>query len=153
MSSNKTRAITIVALFLVLGPFVGAVGLNAFLTLLAVIGELIRGELDNLAKLIVGGMVVGMIYSTLIAYVVGLPSALGVGAFVAWKDQRAGEISFRVAIIASLGFCVLSGLCALLVVAPDGRLPWIGALFVAHLSAALVCAWLAKKCFCGKHSD
>lgn len=151
--SKQWRFIALVVLFMLFGPLVGAVGVNAFLTLLAVIGELTRGEFGDLPRLIVGGMVVGTIYSVIIAYTIGLPSALGVGLIVAWKSRRSGEVSLRTALVASLGFWAGCALVALLIVLPDGRMDWIGAILVAHLSAAFACGWLAKKFFSFKHSD
>jgi len=151
--AKRWRLLALVALFGLLGPLAGAVGVNAFLTLLAVIAELARGEFGDLPRLVVGGMVVGTIYSAIIAYTVGLPSALGVGLFVAWKSQRSGEVALRTALVASLGFWIGCTLVALLIVPPEGRMAWIGAIFVAHLSAAFACGWLARKFFSFKHSN
>jgi len=152
-SAGIGRFIGIVGLYAVLGPLFGALGVNAFLTLLAVFGEVARGEFGDLGRLIIGGMVVGTIYSVIIAYTIGLPLAFGVGFIVAWKNQRSGKISLRSALLAGLGFWAGSALVALLILPPAGRLAWIGALLVAHLVAAAACAGLAKKLFSINLSD
>ncbi len=137
----------IVALYAVFGPLMGALGVNALLAVLAAATEVSRGNFDDIARLLIGGMVVGTIISAIIAYVFGMVSAAGVGLMVAIRDRREGRITWRAALIAALAFWGLMSLAALLIVPPQGLAQWIGALLAAHLLATVVCTWIARRIF------
>ena len=137
----------IVALYAIVGPLMGALGLNALLAVLAVAEEVSRGNFDDIARLLVGGMVVGTIISAIIAYAFGIVSAAGVGLMVALRDRRRGGISWRTALIAALAFWGLMSLAAAVVVPPQGLAQWIAALLAAHLLAAAACTWIARRIF------
>lgn len=137
----------IVVLYAVVGPLMGALGLNALLAVLAVAAEISRGNFDDIARLLVGGMVVGTIISAIIAYAFGMVSAAGVGLMVAIRDRRRGGISWRTALIAALVFWALMSLAGAVVVPPQGLAQWIGALLAAHLLATAACTWIARRIF------
>ena len=137
----------IIALYGLLGPLVGAVGVNALFTVLAIGGEVAKGDFGDIGRLLVGGMVVGTIISLIIAYTFGIASAAAVGLAVAFRDWRDGGISWRVALMSSLVVWSLTAVASTAVVPPGGRLQWIGALLIAHLLAAAICTWIARRLF------
>jgi hypothetical protein len=139
------RSAAIVALFGLAGPLAGALALNALLTLFAAADEIARGDFAALPRQIVGGMIAGSIFSVILGYAVGTVSALGVGIMLALHDRRTRGISLRVAVLAALGFWLVSAVVVLLAVPPEGRLVWISALLAAHLAGALVCGWIARR--------
>lgn len=141
------RFVGIVVLYAVVGPLMGALGVNALLAVLAVAAEVSRGNFDDIARLLVGGMVVGTIISAIIAYSFGIVSAAGVGLVVAVRDRRPGGVSWRTALIAALVFWALMSLAAAFVVPPQGLAQWIGALLAAHVLAAAACTWIARRIF------
>ncbi|MFT4955423.1 MAG: hypothetical protein ACI8U3_001811 [Brevundimonas sp.] len=148
LARSWRRFAGIVALYAVPGPLMGALGLNALLAVLAVTVEISRGNFDDLARLLVGGMVVGTIISAIIAYAFGMVSAAGVGLMVAIRDRRRGGISWRTSLIAALVFWGMMSLAGAVVIPPPGLAQWIGALLAAHALAAVACTWLARRLFC-----
>jgi len=141
------RFVGIVALYGLLGPMVGAVGVNSLFTVLAIGGEMTRGAFGDIGQLIVGGMVVGTIISLIVAYAIGIVPAAAVGFMVARRVRRENVISLRTALWSALVLGLLVSFAAMTVVPPDGRAQWIGALLVAHLLAAVVCTWVAQRVF------
>lgn len=146
-SPSWGRFAGIVALYGLLGPLVGAVGVSGLFTVLAIGGEVAKGDFGDIGRLLVGGMVVGTIVSLIIAYAFGIASALAVGLAVAYRDRRDGGISWRVALMSSLVVWLLTAAASTTVVPPGGRLQWIGALLIAHLLAAAICTWIARRLF------
>jgi len=145
-SPSWGRFAGIVALYALVGPFIGALGVNILFTIMAIAGEVARGNFDDLGRLLVGGMVIGMIFSTILAYALGSVSAIAVGLAVAVGDRREGAISLRRALVAAFVFWLAT--TAIIVFAPpDGRVQWISAMLVAHLFAAAVCTWVARRIF------
>ena len=145
-SRNWSRFVAIVALYGLLGPLVGALGVNALFTLLAIGGEVAQGRFGDLVRLLVGGLVVGMIYSTIVAYALGSASAVAVGLAVAIGDRSQGRISWMIALGSALVLWLVATALTLFV-ADEGRVQWIGAMLVAHLLAAAICTWMAARIF------
>lgn len=137
----------IIALYVLLGPLMGAVGANALFTVYAMGVEIANGNFGDIARLFWGGIVVGTMISAIIAYAFGIVSAAGVGLVVAFHDRRKDGISWRASSIAALAFWLLTSLAATAVVPPQGLLQWIGALLTAHVLAAAVCTWIARWVF------
>ena len=137
----------IVAIHALLGPLIGAVGVNGLFTVYAVGVEIANGNFDDIARLFWGGIVVGTIVSAIIAYAFGIVSASGIGLVVAFRDRRKGGISWRASFIAALAFWLLTSLAATAVVPPQGLVQWIAALLAAHGLAAAVCTWIARRIF------
>ena len=137
----------IVASYALLGPLVGAIGVTGLFTVYAVGVEIAIGNFDDIARRFVGGMLVGTIVSAILAYAYGIVSAAGVGLVVAFRDRRKGGISWRTSLVAALAFWLLMSLAATAVVPPQGLVQWIGALLAAHVLAAAVCTWIARRIF------
>src|SRR5690606_28354392 len=62
-------------------------------------------------------------------------------------DRRKGGISWRTSLVAALAFWLLMSLAATAVVPPQGLVQWIGALLAAHVLAAAVGTWIARRIF------
>ncbi len=137
----------IIALYGLLGPLIGAIGVNGLFTVYVVGVEVTNGKFGDIARLFWGGIVVGTIVSGIIAYTFGIVSAAGVGLVAALRDRRKGGIAWRVALLAALAFWLLTSLAATAVVPPQGLVQWIGALLAAHVLAAAVCTWIARRIF------
>lgn len=146
-SQSWARFAGISALYGMLGPLVGAVGVNGLFTLMAIGSAMVKGNFGDIGRLLVGGMVVGTIVSLIIAYAFGIVSAAAVGFAVAFRDRRDGGVSWRTALIAALIVWLLTSLAVTTVVPPEGLAQWVGALFVAHLLATAVCTWIARRIF------
>jgi len=144
------RLAVITAIYGLLGPFVGAVGINAFLVAAAVGSEIARGEYGEIPRLIVGGFVIGLMISLIIAYVMGAASALVVGVAVALADRRQRGISLRVALVTALVSWALAAALATTFIPGDALAAWIALLLLAHLLAAVVCTWIARAIFGGR---
>jgi hypothetical protein len=144
------RLAAIVAIYGLLGPFVGAVGINAFLVAAAVGSEIARGEYGEIPRLIVGGFVIGLMISLIIAYAMGAASALVVGVAVAISDRRQRGISLRAALVTALVSWALTAAVAATFIPRDALAAWIALLLLAHLLAALVCTWIARRIFGGR---
>jgi hypothetical protein len=152
-ASNRSvplaRSVLIVGLFVLSGPLLGGIGVAALATILAAASDVLRGDFGALPRQIVGGMIAGSIFSVILGYAVGSLSALGVGIVVALRDRRTRGVSLRAAVLAALGFWVMSATVVVLAAPQEGRLVWIGALLAAHLIAGLACGWIARKIFGG----
>ena len=146
-SHSWGRFIGIVAIYAALGPLIGAFGVNALFTVYAVGVEIASGNFGDIARLFWGGIVVGTIVSAIIAYAFGIVSAAGVGLVVAFRDRRQGGISWRASFFAALAFWLLTSLAATAVVPEQGLVQWVGALLVAHVLAAAICTWAARRIF------
>lgn len=146
-SQSWGRFAGIVAIYALLGPLVGAIGVNGLFTVYAVGVEIANGNFGDIARLFWGGIVVGTIVSAIIAYTFGIVSAAGVGLVVALRDRRKGGISWKASFVAALAFWLLTSLAATAVVPPQGLVQWIGALLAAHVLAAAVCTWIARRTF------
>lgn len=109
--------------------------------------EILNGNFGDLARLFWGGIVLGTIISSLIAYAIGIVPALGVGLAVALRDRRGGGISARTSFVAALAFWLLTSLAATAIVPPQGLAQWIGALLVAHGLSATLCTAIARRSF------
>lgn len=140
-----SRFVGIVAIHALLGPLIGAVGVNGLFTVHVVGVEIANGNFGDIARLFLGGIVVGTIVSAIIAYAFGIVSAAGVGLVVALRDRRKGGISWKVSVVAALAFWLLTSLAATAVVPPQGLVQWIGALLAAHVLAAAICTWIARR--------
>jgi hypothetical protein len=144
------RLAAIIAIYGLPGPFVGAVGINAFLVAAAVGSEIARGEYGEIPRLIVGGFVIGLMISLIIAYVMGAASALIVGVAVALADRRQRGISLRVALVTALVAWALTAAVAATFIPRDALAAWIALLLLAHLLAAVECTWIARRIFGGR---
>src|SRR5690606_28354391 len=83
-SQSWGRFAGIVAIYALLGPLVGAIGVTGLFTVYAVGVEIAIGNFEDIARRFVGGMVAGTIFSVIIAYAYGIVSAAGVGLVVAF---------------------------------------------------------------------
>lgn len=144
---SRKRFAGVVALYVLLGPLMGAVGVNGLFTVYAMGVEIANGNFGDIARLFWGGIVVGTIILAIIAYAFGIVSAAGVGLVVALRDRRKGGVSWRASFIAALAFWLLTSVAATAVVPPQGLVQWIGALLAAHVLAAVVCTWIARRVF------
>lgn len=113
-------------------------------------GEIARGAFTALSRQILGGVIVGSIFSLILGYAVGTVSAVGVGIIVAVRDCRVRGVSLRTVVLAALGLWLASAAVVLLAVPLEGRLAWIGALLAAHLLGGLACSWMARRIFGGR---
>lgn len=125
----------------------GAIGVNGLFTVYTVGVEVANGRFSDIARLFWGGLVVGTIISLIIAYSFGIVSAVATGLAVAFRDRSKGRISWRMAFISALVMWLLNSIAATTVVPPEGLAQWVGALLVAHLLAAVVCTWAARRIF------
>jgi hypothetical protein len=116
----------------------------------AVGSEIARGEYGEIPRLIVGGFVIGLRISLIIAYVMGAASALVVGVAVALADRRQRGISLRVALVTALVSWALAAALATTFIPGDALAAWIALLLLAHLLAAVVCTWIARAIFGGR---
>lgn len=146
-SQSWARFAGISALYGMLGPLVGAVGVNGLFTLMAIGSAMVKGNFGDIGRLLVGGMVVGTIVSVIIAYAFGIVSAVAVGLAIAFHDRRRGGISWRAALIAALVVWLLTSVAATTAVPPSGLPQWIGALLAAHVLATAACTWIARRIF------
>jgi len=127
------RFAVIIAIYGLLGPFMGAVGINAFLVAAAVGSEIARGEYGEIPRLIFGGFAIGVMISLIIAYAMGAASALVVGVAVAIADRRQRGISLRVALVTALVSWSLAAALATTFIPGDALAAWIALLLLAHL--------------------
>lgn len=146
-SQSWGRFAGIVAIYALLGPFLGAFSVNVLFAVYAVGVEIAMGNFGDIARLFWGGIVVGTMLFAIGAYAFGSVSAVGVGLVVAFRDRRKGGISWRTSLVAALAFWLLMSLAATAVVPPQGLVQWIGALLAAHVLAAAVCTWIARRTF------
>lgn len=141
------RFLGIAGVYVVVGPLAAAVGVAGLHAGFSAGAALAQGEVRDLLRLAVGGLVVGSIMATLIAYTLGLVSAVGVGLAVALVERQSGRVSFGVALAATLAFCLLTAVFgARFLPQVEGAL-WILALFVGHVVAVAVCTPLARRLF------
>lgn len=117
------------------------------ITLYSVGATIANGDVDDVPRLFWGGIVVGTIISTIIAYAFGLFSAIGVGLFNAIRDRHQGGNSLRSSLFAAFAFWLLTSVAAIAVVPPQGLVQWFGALLAGHVLAAAVCALFARWIF------
>jgi hypothetical protein len=134
----------IVALFALMGPFIGAI-IPVMLSL---------GELPELMQIGSPLKAFGFIFAfgVVIAYVLGAPQALVTGLVMGFWHRRTGAISYWGAALCALAAL---GLRLGIVGLPHfgGREPlsldtddylWLA---LGHLMAVLACAWLARRLF------
>lgn len=145
--SGAARFLGIVAIYAIPGPLIGAFGVNVLFTAYALGIEVPSGDTAALARLFWGGLVVGTMIASIIAYAFGVVSALGVGLAVAIGDRRRGAISGETALMAALVLWLLTALAVLLMVPAETQLVWAGMLLVGHLLAATLCTWIARRLF------
>src|SRR5690606_32729147 len=124
VAQSWARFAGILAIYALLGPLIGAVGVNGLFTVYAVGVEIANGNFGDIARLFWGGIVVGTIVSAILAYAYGIVSAAGVGLVVAFRDRRKGGISWRTSLVAALAFWLLMSLAATAVVPPQGLVQW-----------------------------
>jgi len=141
------RLAGIVGLFGLLGPFLGALGVNALLSTLAMLTAAAGGDYGEIGRLLIGGITLGTIVSLPIAYTFGLVPAVGVGLIVALGERRCIGVSWGEALGGAVVFWLIAVLLAMGVVPPEGRVVWFAGLLVAHLTGAALCASLARKLF------
>lgn len=139
----------IMAIFVLLGPLAGALGVNILFALIAVGQEIATQgfNFSEILRLLVGGIVIGTIVSAIVAYSFGIFSAIGVGLTVALGDRRNLGVSWKLSLIAAFLFWILLSGVASTFVPAQGLSAWIAALLIGHLLAALVCTGLARRIF------
>ena len=142
------RFVGIVAVFVVLGPPVGALAVTLLLAALGLgSGLAADGWLDQ-GRFVVGVMLLGLVFGLPISYIVGTAPAALVGLAIAAWDAHTGRISLYVALGAALVLGVLAALrSAGLVSASEGEGAAQGAILLAHLAAAGLCWLLARAIF------
>lgn len=142
------RFVGIVAVFVALGPPVGALAVMLLLAALGLgSGLAADGWLDQ-GRFAVGVMLLGLVFGLPISYIVGgVPAALVGLAIAAW-DARTGSISLYVALGTALVLGVLAASRASgLVSASEGERAAQIAILLAHLAAAGLCWFLARAIF------
>lgn len=142
------RFVGIVAVFVALGPPVGALGVTLLLAGLGFgSGLAADGWLDQ-GRFAVGVMLLGIVFGLPISYTVGTAPAALVGLAIAAWDARTGNISLYVALGAALLLGVLAALrSAGPVSASEGERGAQIAILLAHLAAAGLCWLLARAIF------
>ncbi len=140
----------IVALYAVLGPLLGAVGVVVLFVALSVVTEVAQGRFEAIGPLLGRGVLLTLVAGLPIAYSFGAVSSVAVGLIVALRDRHGGGISWRAALGGAVGLWAFVAVLAVLVVPPDGFLMWLVGLFAAHVVAAALCTWLARRVF-GSH--
>lgn len=135
----------ILALFALVGPFLGAVGAVLMFVAMAVVTDLMQGRLDNLAGLMGRGLLTTLVAGLPIAYSFGAVSSVAVGLVVALRDRWRGGITWRAGLGSAVAMWALMAGLAALVIPADGFLLWLAGLFVAHVVAAGLCTWLARR--------
>lgn len=142
------RFVGIVAVFVALGPPVGALAVTLLLAGLGLgSGLAADGWLDQ-GRFAVGVMLLGIVFGLPISYIVGTAPAALVGLAIAAWDARTGNISLYVALGAALVLGVLAALrSAGLVSASEGERAAQIAILLAHLAAAGLCWFLARAIF------
>jgi hypothetical protein len=141
------RLAGIVSLYALLGPLVGALAVNGVATLASVGTALAEGEPADIARRFWGGLGVGSLLSMILAYAVGIASALGVGLAVAVSAWRSGIISLRIAAVAALVCCALTIMATIPQFSPPDTARWVVALMAGHGIAVAVCTGLARRLF------
>ena len=121
--------------------------MNILLSGLAAATEIARGNMGDVLRLLVGGVVVGTIVSLPLAYSFGLVSAVGVGLAVAIADRRGIGISCRHTLVWAGVFWLVTAGLVVIVVPAEGLLVWLVAFLVAHLLASCLCTLLARRLF------
>lgn len=144
-SQSWGRFVGIVAIYALLGPFMGAFSVNGLFAVYAVSVEMANSDFSDIARLFWGGIVVGTMLFAIGAYAFGSVSAVAVGLAVAFRDRSKGGICWRTALLAALVVWLLMSIAATTVVPREGLVQWVGALFVAHVLAAAVCTWIARR--------
>lgn len=142
------RFVGIVAVFVALGPPVGALAVTLLLAGLGLgSGLAADGWLDQ-GRFAVGVMLLGIVFGLPISYIVGTAPAALVGLAIAAWDARTGNISLYVALGAALVLGVLAALrSAGLVFASEGERAAQIAILLAHMAAAGLCWLLARAIF------
>lgn len=146
--SSGSRFIGIVAVFVVIGPPVGALAVTLLLAALSLgSGHAADGWADQ-GRFVVGAMLLGLVFGIPISYIVGaVPAALTGLATAAW-DANKGRVPFYVPLGAALVLGVLAaGRLGRLVSAGDGERTAQIAVLLAHLAAACLCLLVVRAVF------
>lgn len=135
----------IVALFALCGPPVGAVTVALCLSAMAAAPGLNAAGWHEAVKLFAVGSAFSFVFGLPLAYLTGIVPAALVGMAVAARERRTGLISMPVAVSSALLLGVLAASRIGGLTGEDGgaRLSQ-GAVMLAHLAAAVLCARLAR---------
>lgn len=129
----------ITAFYALVGPLAGALAVTLLSVAISVAQAAAKGDLDDMDRLIWGGLIVGFLVSSIIAYTFGLASAIGVGVAAAIGARRDGAPSWRAVFSAAFVFWLGTTVAAALTTPSPGLAEWAGALFVGHLAGAAIC--------------
>ena len=137
----------IAALYALLGPLVGAIGAVGLLVLIASVTGLAAGRPGPSGEAVWSGFLITLVAGLPMAYSFGLVSSSAVGVAVALRDRRRGGISWRMALGAAAVLWIFMSALATLVISGDSFLTWLVTLLAAHVLAAMVCTWVARRLF------
>lgn len=147
--NSLSRLLGITAVFVLIGPLAGSLGVNILLSLIQAAQTIATqgSDVTEIIRRLVGGIVVGTLISAMLSYSFGIFAAIGVGLTVALGDRRELGISLKLALTAAFFFWILmSGLVATMVPA-SALYVWIISLLIGHMLAAWICTGLARRIF------
>lgn len=146
--SPGSRFIGIVAVFLVIGPPVGALAVTLLLAALGLGSGQGAGGWADQGRLVVGAILLGLVFGIPISYIVGAVPAAMIGLATAAWDARKGRVPFHVPLGAALVLGVLAaGRLNHLVLSAGGERAAQVAVLLAHLAAACLCWLMARAIF------
>jgi hypothetical protein len=135
----------IVLLFAIVGPLVGAIGVNLVLSGIAAASALAAGNLAEVPKLLIGGMLVGTIVSLPIAYSFGLPAAVSCGIVAALTVRRSGSIRIG-PVLTTAAISLVAVLVVLaLMVELSALAAWAASLFLGHVLGVAICVSIGRR--------
>mgnify|MGYP007011835851 FL=1 len=141
------RLAGIVALFTLLGPLLGALGLIVLMSTLAALTALAGGDYGGIGPLLIGAITGGMLVALPPAYGFGLFPAGVVGLVVAIGERRRIGVAWGDALYGAVVLWLIAMILTIEVAPPQGRVFWFAGLLVAHLAGAALCTLIARKLF------
>src|SRR5690606_18673814 len=143
--SSGSRFIGIVAVFVGIGPPVGALAVTLLLAALGLGSGQGAGAWADQGRLVAGAMLLGLVFGIPLSYIVGAVPAAMIGLATAAWDANKGRVPFYVPLGAALVLGVLAaGRLGRLVSSADGERAAQIAVLLAHLAATCLC-WLVVR--------
>lgn len=135
----------IVLLFAIVGPLLGAIGVNLVLSGFAAASALAAGNLAEVPKLLIGGMLVGTTVSLPIAYTFGLPAALSSGIVAALTVRRSESIRVGPVLATATAFFVAVLVVLALMVERHALGAWAASLLLGHVLGVAICVRIGRR--------
>jgi len=146
--SPGSRFIGIVAVFVGIGPPVGALAVTLLLAALGLGSGQGAGAWADQGRLVAGAMLLGLVFGIPLSYIVGAVPAAMIGLATAAWDANKGRVPVHVPLGAALALGVLAaGRLDHLAPSTDGERAAQIAILLAHLAAAGLCWLLARAIF------